>query len=357
MKKLFLLLALVVVVLLIVWPKGEEEDDNGGEGQNTEKIAGMDKFIVTDVDGSQLITPTGLKIQLLGLKEDNQQVEDFLRTHVKDKRVAVLADSGDDNKTLTGQETLIRRYVMLEDGTPLNRVILTQYGNNVFDSQFVKDSLTAYYDIIKSDAPVNEIVDLALYMKQRSFLIQTPEGIGTGFFVSPDGIAVTNNHVIANEMGQVYLYGKGTDNSDEFSDKRKIEDVLYTNPNLDITIFRVHLNPKEQVPYFYLAKRHAPQGADVATYGNPKGKYASYSKGVLSAYREDESRPGVMLVQYDMSTNGGNSGGAVCTKNGEVIAVHELGDKSSQNINYGIDIMQVREVFDKGLPNIPYGGR
>lgn len=56
-----------------------------------------------------------------------------------------------------------------------------------------------------------------------------------------------------------------------------------------------------------------------------------------------------------MSTNGGNSGGPVCDEYGRVIAVHELGRKDLQNVNFGIDILQVRDVLN-GL-SINYGGK
>lgn len=60
-------------------------------------------------------------------------------------------------------------------------------------------------------------------------------------------------------------------------------------------------------------------------------------------------------MQYTMSTNGGNSGGPVCDEYGRVIAVHELGRKDLQNVNFGIDILQVRDVLN-GL-SINYGGK
>ena len=61
------------------------------------------------------------------------------------------------------------------------------------------------------------------------------------------------------------------------------------------------------------------------------------------------------LIQYDMATNGGNSGGPVCDIYGQIVAVHELGDKTAQNINYGIDAAQLRTVLNR--LGLKYGGR
>ena len=92
----------------------------------------------------------------------------------------------------------------------------------------------------------------------------------------------------------------------------------------------------------------------MSTLGNPHGLTASFSSGVLSAYRPDPERD-VLLMQYDMATNGGNSGGPVCDKYGQIIAVHEMGDKSAQGINFGIDAMQLRSQLDR--LGLQYGGK
>ena len=60
-------------------------------------------------------------------------------------------------------------------------------------------------------------------------------------------------------------------------------------------------------------------------------------------------------MQYDMTTNPGNSGGPVCDKYGQIVAVHELGNKNMQNTNYGIDARQVRAVLNK--LGLKYGGK
>ena len=67
------------------------------------------------------------------------------------------------------------------------------------------------------------------------------------------------------------------------------------------------------------------------------------------------------MVQYEMSTNGGNSGGPVCNNQGWIIAVHELGVKDDGNghattgLNFGIDILAVRQVLDR--LGLNYGGK
>ena len=125
---------------------------------------------------------------------------------------------------------------------------------------------------------------------------------------------------------------------------------------MDISIFSVELEQGETVPYFDLASQRAAVGIDCATFGNPLGFTASYSAGHISAFREEE-RPNrkLLMMQYEMSTNGGNSGGPVCDKYGQIIAVHEQGVKNAQGLNFGIDILQIRKILD-GL-EFNYGGR
>jgi serine protease Do len=177
-------------------------------------------------------------------------------------------------------------------------------------------------------------------------MITVPGGLASGFFINEDGLALTNNHVLSDETASVYLYNDAAHDDNGVSENRKREVVclIYTDKKLDISIFQVRLLDGEKVDYFRLAKKHMPQGTRVATYGNPGGLTASFTSGDLSAYRDDDNRP---LVQYSMATNPGNSGGPVADEYGRIVAVHDLGDKSQQNVNYGIDILAVRKILDK----------
>jgi len=334
----------------------------GGGSESDSEI--VDTYTVESVEGNTITMTTGLQVKLLGIKEGSKQVEQFVRNNCIGREVTLVSDV--DCEEIVNSDDVVHRYVnyMVTDEDnrdteiSLNRQLLEQYKGDVWNPEFVTDSLNAYNQIVNTGRRPDKIADLALYMKQRTFLIETPSGIGTGFFINDKGLAVTNNHVISDANAVIWMYADDPDDSKIYTTKRRgIKRIEWTNPTLDITIFTVDLDNGESVPYFSLADRHARIGDNVSTLGNPHGLTASFSGGgQVSAYREDPyDNRGITVMQYTIPTNGGNSGGPVCLDNGVVYAVHEMGDKTMQNTNYGIDILHVRKVLDEAGLN--YGGK
>ena len=347
MKKLLLIVAAVVVGFICL--KKCRPTDSGIEINGTVGT-------VESVDGNVLNLTSGLHARLLGIEANRTDVEMFLRSQFIGKQVTLYADSRYNVQCIATPNDTLDVYVVENDKRTycINRQVAMEYPDTYREIQ-IFDS-TGW---VGTAGHVYEKKNLALYMKQRTFLIQTPEGIGTGFFINEDGLAVTNWHVLnrstVNES-TACLYQDDPNDSQIYSHKtrsfKRIEWEQDVN-GLDIAIVIVDLNNGEKVPYFDIVRQRPNQGDDVATYGNPHGLTASFTQGHISAFRTD-NRP-VDLIQYDMATNPGNSGGPVCDKNGQIVAVHELGDKSMQNTNYGIDAMQLRKVLDD--LNLKYGGK
>lgn len=324
-------------------------------------INGYESTIV-DVKGSVLELASGLHVRLLGVERDRTDVEMFLKKGFLNKPVALYADSHSSNQYITSADGVVDAYVTdLQDPMNfcINRQVVQQYPKTIVETELL-DSIGW---ISKKKRPEKK-PNLALYMKQRTFWVQLPDGsLGTGFFINENGLAVTNWHVLQpqhEKSAAVFLYEDNADDSKIYlNKKRNIDNIKWWSDinGLDITIFTVRLEPGEKVAYFNIAEQRPNQGDKVATYGNPHGLAASYTDGSVSAFREDPYNPnrGVDLVQYNMGTNGGNSGGPVCDIYGQIVAIHELGDKEMQNVNYGIDAMQLRKVLDQ--QNLKYGGQ
>lgn len=362
-KKILIVGAIIVIVYLLFRDK-----EHGTPIRNY-------KGIVVSVDGNVITLQGGLHVKLIGVDDNRTDVPMFINNNFIDKEVTLYADSRLEQSFMSSDET-VRAYAVLDNGWSINHLVVNEYPD-AYSEKEMTDSVPFLYP----DMPPTEKTDLALYMKQRTFLIQTQEGIGTGFFINENGLAVTNWHVLKpGDQAMAVLYQNNPDDSRIYGDKKRgIKNILTYSAlpsGLDITIFSVDLENGERVPYFYLAKRHAQQGSTCATFGNPLGFTASYSTGHVGAYRSDVHpfsdasgildsdypRPNVMLMQYDMTTNGGNSGGPVCDKYGQIVAVHELGLKVGfdgypvQGLNFGIDILQVRDMLDQ-LDKVKYGGK
>lgn len=310
--------------------------------------------------GNVIVTETGMNIHMLGVKEDEDAGTAFLQKYAGEN-IHVIADSRFDQDPV-GTDS-IWGYAVLDDGRCINHLLLMQEPQ-LFSPINLEDSLESFRPV-RDD--LKKILDIGIYLKQRSFMVEMPVGgglssYGTAFFINDQGIALTNNHVFdGSEDAYCHFYSMAsTDDSGLNPDKRYdayAQDILYTDPELDLTVFKVSLPQGSKSNYFNLAKKHIAIGEDIFTIGNPVGQgeilTASISNGIVSGYRyQDSAKP---MVQYTLSTNYGNSGGPVCDKNGNVIAVHAMGDKTKQNVNYGIDILAVR----KELANLElyYGGK
>jgi serine protease Do len=133
---------------------------------------------------------------------------------------------------------------------------------------------------------------------------------GSGFFISSDGYAVTNSHVV-NESSSVEVQ---TD--DEKTYKAR---VVGTDPKTDVALLKIDGN---DFPYVAFADGPPQIGDWVIAVGNPYGLGGSVTAGIISASGRDiGSSPYDDFLQIDAPVNKGNSGGPAFDENGRVVGV------------------------------------
>lgn len=186
MKKILLFAAIVFIGIMCI-----KKCDRGNVTSGT-PINGY-VGTVKSVSGNVLTLTSGLQARLLGVEANRTDVEMFLRSQFLNKEVTLYADSHSKTQYIISPYDIVDVYVVQNDVRTycINRQVVREYPNSYHQSETF-DSLGW---IGPARIPV-EKKNLALYMKQRTFLIQTPEGIGTGFFINEDGLAVTNWHVL-----------------------------------------------------------------------------------------------------------------------------------------------------------------
>jgi serine protease Do len=137
--------------------------------------------------------------------------------------------------------------------------------------------------------------------------------LGSGFIVSPDGVVVTNNHVIeAADAIDVLLQ-----NGDRYQAV-----VVGRDPATDIAVLRIQTD--EPLPYVEFGDSDEARVGDIVlAIGNPFGLGGSLSVGVVSA-RNRNLNAGRYddFIQTDAAINRGNSGGPLFSTDGEVIGVN-----------------------------------
>ena len=154
-------------------------------------------------------------------------------------------------------------------------------------------------------------------------------GEGSGFFISSDGYAVTNNHVVDHAKSVQVT----TDDGTVYTAK-----VVGTDPKTDLAVIKV--DGKSDFPYVKFAE-HPPKVGDwVIAVGNPFGLGGTVTAGIVSARGRDiGAGPYDDYVQIDAPINKGNSGGPAFDVNGNVIGVNTaIFSPSGGSVGIGFDI-------------------
>ena len=170
-------------------------------------------------------------------------------------------------------------------------------------------------------------------------------GVGSGFFISSDGYAVTNNHVVDHAKSVQVT----TDDGSTYTAR-----VIGTDEKTDLALIKV--DGKSDFTYVNF-EGSAPRVGDwVVAVGNPFGLGGTVTAGIISAKgRNIGSNAYDDYIQIDAPINKGNSGGPAFDMNGNVIGINTaIYSPSGGSVGIGFDIpaqtakMVVAQLKDKG---------
>lgn len=159
------------------------------------------------------------------------------------------------------------------------------------------------------------------------FMIFTTDGYqayqGSGFFITQDGLAVSNYHVFkGTAIG--YEIIKLVDGR-----QYKIDKVIAKSEADDYILFQI----KGQFNYIPVSQRQCEVGERVYTIGSPKGLENTFASGEISQIRSDD------FIQISCPIDHGSSGGALINQYGEAIGITTGGrDDSGANLNFAKNI-------------------
>jgi len=156
--------------------------------------------------------------------------------------------------------------------------------------------------------------------------LATGDGFGSGFFVSGDGLVLTNAHVVGGRSTvEVVLL-----------DGRKATGVVVEKglDGVDLALVRV---PLEDTPALDVGPTGALQvGTWVATVNHGAGGIWSFSTGMVSnIYPDGAEQP---VFQTQLPINPGASGGPIVDREGRVLGVVTAKMQGAENMNFGIRI-------------------
>lgn len=199
-------------------------------------------------------------------------------------------------------------------------------------------------DIYKAsrDATVN--ITTQQYQRDWFFQPYPVKGAGSGFIVNPDGLILTNNHVVrASDKLTVTL-----------SDKKSFKaTVVGYDPTHDLALVKIEAGRK--LPWLHLGDSENVQvGQKVLAIGNPFEFGGTLTTGIVSSLDRsitpEQGQPLEGMIQTDAAINPGNSGGPLLNSHGDVIGINTAiygSQQGSIGIGFATPINRVKGLLDQ----------
>lgn len=176
----------------------------------------------------------------------------------------------------------------------------------------------------QTSGPVPEAVDpddpLSQFFKRSAPQFQEPQGspprvikgVGSGFIVSPDGLILTNAHLV----------DRAEEVTVKLIDQREFKaKVMAVDAQSDVAVIRVDARKLPTVKLGDSSRVRA--GEPVLTIGSPYGLGNTVTAGIVSAApRTLPEGTSVPFIQTDVAANPDNSGGPLFNRSGEVIGIN-----------------------------------
>ena len=186
-----------------------------------------------------------------------------------------------------------------------------------------------------TDDPMGEIADRFRGGAPR-------RGLASGFVISPEGLILTNAHVV-DGAGRIYV-DLGDDEDDRLPAR-----VVGRDDAIDVALLKVEAG--RPLPVLPLGDSEAIHIAEwVMVIGNPFGLSRSVTVGIISQTGRADVTPAGRegfhdYIQTDASINPGNSGGPVVNLKGEVVGIATAVNATGQGIGFAVPINMAKEIL------------
>lgn len=216
-----------------------------------------------------------------------------------------------------------------------------------------------YYTNPFGDDPLFRGFDFQIPQYRQKGTEKREVGSGTGFFVTSDGMLVTNKHVVEDKEASYSIM---------MNDGRKLDaKVLVRDPFQDLAILKVE---GSGFPSLELGDSGQVNiGQTVIAIGNALGEFSNtVSVGIISGLNRNIVAQGALsgpeelksLIQTDAAINRGNSGGPLVDLQGKVVGINTATAEQAQSVGFALPIniakRDVEDVKQFGKVEYPYLG-
>lgn len=162
---------------------------------------------------------------------------------------------------------------------------------------------------------------------------------GSGFFISKDGLIVTNAHVVHGASNVVVKNQDGNET---------LGQVIGADPLVDIAVIKTSVRPLNYISLNTSSSTNV--GEPVYAIGSSFGLPQSVTCGIISALHRSISNPLQDFIQTDSAINQGNSGGPLINQQGDLIGVNTMiiGVSGGNNgVGFAIPTQIVRNIAEQ----------
>ena len=218
-----------------------------------------------------------------------------------------------------------------------------------------------FYTAGAAAMPAHDVQDLVKQLGQAVVQVRTPEGLGSGFFVNPDGYLITNFHVIEGETEiSVEVYSQDS-NGQLDRDTYKQVRIVAINKFHDLALLHIEDKNAPKFKFLTLGSSDALNvGDEVFAVGSPMGLERTVTEGIVST--KTRELEGELYLQTTTQINPGNSGGPLFNLAGEVVGVTNMKIMFGEGLGFAIPVELVKNFLDHrdafaystDNPNNPY---
>jgi S1-C subfamily serine protease len=210
----------------------------------------------------------------------------------------------------------------------LNRDSSETPGPPAEDAALLDAYSRAVIDVVEAVSPA--VVRLDVRVGESAPKNGRQGGTGSGVIVSPDGLVLTNSHVVGGAARIRAATAEG---------QSLTAQVVGDDPDTDLALVRI--NESLTLPFAPLGdSRRLKRGQLVIAIGNPLGFESTVTAGVVSALgrslRASTGRLIDDLIQTDAALNPGNSGGPLVSSHGEVVGINTAIIAGAQGICFAV---------------------
>ncbi|MCX7387566.1 MAG: trypsin-like peptidase domain-containing protein [Planctomycetales bacterium] len=212
-----------------------------------------------------------------------------------------------------------------------------------------------------ADLPERTVKELVAKFGEGVVLIETPDGLGSGFIINDRGYCVTNYHVVETQTRVAVTIFHRSENGD--FERRSVRDVkiLALNPHFDFALLEIPIQEDLAFQPVYIADDDSHgEGDAVFAIGSPLGLERSVSEGIVSTRNRNMS--GIVYIQTTAQINPGNSGGPLFNDKGQVVGVINMKLSFGEGLGFAIPVSYLKHflrnrdafAFDRNNPNTGY---